>query len=122
MAVRSRTARASGSRRWKRCGAWRAIIAPWPPGLPIDDLAGPWGIEMFDEGLQWVEYATRLGLVDLWDVILGGAGHDAGARIRVPRASTRATTRRRGTARSSASPRCRWWASGASPILTRWCG
>ena len=45
--------------------------------LAIDDLAGPWGIEMWDEGLQWVEYATQLGLVDLWDVILGGAGHDA---------------------------------------------
>lgn len=45
--------------------------------LAIDDLAGPWGIEMFDEGLRWVEYAEKLGLVDLWDVILGGAGHDA---------------------------------------------
>ena len=45
--------------------------------LAIDDLAGPWGIEMQDEGLRWVELATRLGLVDLWDVIIGGAGHDA---------------------------------------------
>src|SRR3546814_18420185 len=32
---------------------------------------------MQDEGLRWVELATRLGLVDLWDVIIGGAGHDA---------------------------------------------
>ena len=32
---------------------------------------------MYDEGLRWVELADRLGLVDLWDVILGGAGHDA---------------------------------------------
>jgi dimethylamine/trimethylamine dehydrogenase len=43
----------------------------------IDDIAGPWGIEMHDEGLRWVELADRLGLVDLWDIILGGAGHDA---------------------------------------------
>ena len=43
----------------------------------IDDIAGPWGIEMYDEGLRWVELADRLGLVDLWDIILGGAGHDA---------------------------------------------
>ena len=43
----------------------------------IDDLAGPWGIEMYDEGLQWVELANRHGLVDLWDIIFGGAGHDA---------------------------------------------
>jgi dimethylamine/trimethylamine dehydrogenase len=43
----------------------------------IDDIAGPWGIEMYDEGLRWVELADRLGLVDFWDIILGGGGHDA---------------------------------------------
>jgi dimethylamine/trimethylamine dehydrogenase len=45
--------------------------------LAIDDLAGPWGVEMQDEGLRFVELVTGLGLVDLWDVILGGAGEDA---------------------------------------------
>jgi dimethylamine/trimethylamine dehydrogenase len=45
--------------------------------LAIDDLAGPWGVEMQDEGLRFVELVTKLGLVDLWDVILGGSGEDA---------------------------------------------
>lgn len=44
--------------------------------ITIDDLAGPWGLEMHDEGLRFVEYVTRLGLVDLWDVIIGGSGDD----------------------------------------------
>jgi dimethylamine/trimethylamine dehydrogenase len=42
----------------------------------IDDLAGPAGLELADEGLRFVEMVTRLGLVDLWDVIIGGAGED----------------------------------------------
>ena len=52
----------------KLASAWRE---------DVDDLTGPWGIEIYDEGLQWVELANRHGLVDLWDIILGGAGHDA---------------------------------------------
>ncbi|MGE4251412.1 MAG: FAD-dependent oxidoreductase [Parvibaculaceae bacterium] len=44
--------------------------------ISIDDLAGPWGLELHDEGLAFVEYITRLGLVDMWDVIIGGSGND----------------------------------------------
>jgi dimethylamine/trimethylamine dehydrogenase len=44
--------------------------------LAIDDLAGSSGVELHDEGLRFVELATRHGLVDLWDVIIGGAGED----------------------------------------------
>ncbi|MFZ5674727.1 MAG: FAD-dependent oxidoreductase [Pseudomonadota bacterium] len=44
--------------------------------ISIDDLAGPWGLELHDEGLAFVEYVTRLGLVDMWDVIIGGSGED----------------------------------------------
>jgi dimethylamine/trimethylamine dehydrogenase len=57
----------------KRVADGRCAVAT---RLAIDDLAGPGGIEMQDEGLQFVELATRLGLVDLWDVIIGGAGED----------------------------------------------
>ena len=34
----------------------------------IDQLSGPAGVESGDDGLRFVEYVTRLGLVDLWDV------------------------------------------------------
>ncbi|MEA2780653.1 MAG: dimethylamine/trimethylamine dehydrogenase [Rhodospirillaceae bacterium] len=44
--------------------------------IAIDDLSGPWGLELHDEGLKFVELVTRLGLIDLWDVIIGGAGED----------------------------------------------
>ena len=44
--------------------------------ISIDDLAGPWGLELHDEGLAFVEYITKLGLVDMWDVIIGGPGED----------------------------------------------
>ncbi|MGE3875993.1 MAG: FAD-dependent oxidoreductase [Parvibaculaceae bacterium] len=44
--------------------------------ISIDDLAGPWGLELHDEGLAFVEYITKLGLVDMWDVIIGGSGND----------------------------------------------
>ena len=44
--------------------------------ISIDDLAGPWGLELHDEGLAFVEYVTKLGLVDMWDVIIGGSGED----------------------------------------------
>lgn len=44
--------------------------------ISIDDLAGPWGLELRDEGLAFVEYITKLGLVDMWDVIIGGSGED----------------------------------------------
>ncbi len=44
--------------------------------ISIDDLAGPWGLELHDEGLAFVEYITKLGLVDMWDVIIGGSGED----------------------------------------------
>ena len=44
--------------------------------IGIDDLTGSWGLELHDEGLRFVELATREGLVDLWDVIIGGAGED----------------------------------------------
>ena len=43
-------------------------------------------------------YVTQLGLVDLWDVNIGGSA-GRGARMPVPRASTSRTTRRRGRAR-----------------------
>jgi dimethylamine/trimethylamine dehydrogenase len=44
--------------------------------ISIDDLAGPWGLELRDEGLAFVEYITKLGLVDMWDIIIGGSGED----------------------------------------------
>ncbi|HVY99644.1 MAG TPA: FAD-dependent oxidoreductase [Dongiaceae bacterium] len=44
--------------------------------ITIDDLAGSSGLEIHDEGLAFVEYVTKLGLVDMWDVIIGGAGED----------------------------------------------
>ena len=44
--------------------------------IAIDDLSGPWGMELHDEGLRFVELVTRLGLLDLWDVMIGGAGDD----------------------------------------------
>ncbi len=34
----------------------------------IDQLSGPEGVETGEDGLRFVEYITRLGLVDLWDV------------------------------------------------------
>jgi dimethylamine/trimethylamine dehydrogenase len=46
----------------------------------VDQLAGPNGIEAGDEGLALVEHVTRLGLVDLWDLNVGGLeewGEDA---------------------------------------------
>ena len=44
--------------------------------ITIDDLAGASGLEIHDEGLAFVEYVTKLGLVDMWDVIIGGSGED----------------------------------------------
>ncbi|HEX7197825.1 MAG TPA: FAD-dependent oxidoreductase, partial [Dongiaceae bacterium] len=44
--------------------------------IAIDDLSGPWGMEIHDEGLRFVELVTREGLLDLWDVIIGGSGED----------------------------------------------
>jgi dimethylamine/trimethylamine dehydrogenase len=44
--------------------------------IAVDDLLGPSGIELYDEGLRFVELVTRLGLLDLWDVIIGGAGDE----------------------------------------------
>ena len=44
--------------------------------VSIDDLAGPWGLELHDEGLAFVDYITKLGLVDMWDIIIGGSGED----------------------------------------------
>ena len=46
----------------------------------VDQISGPYGIEVGDEGLRFIEYATRLGLVDLWDVNISGLhnwGEDA---------------------------------------------
>ena len=46
----------------------------------VDQIAGPYGIEVGDEGLRFIEYATRCGLVDLWDVNISGLhnwGEDA---------------------------------------------
>ncbi len=34
----------------------------------IDQLSGPGGVEVGEDGLRFVEYVTSLGLVDLWDV------------------------------------------------------
>jgi dimethylamine/trimethylamine dehydrogenase len=34
----------------------------------IDQLSGPGGVESGADGLRFVEYVTRLGLVDLWDI------------------------------------------------------
>ena len=42
----------------------------------IDDLSGPHGIEVGDEALRFVELITKRGLIDLWDVIIGGPGTD----------------------------------------------
>jgi dimethylamine/trimethylamine dehydrogenase len=44
--------------------------------ISIDDLSGPWGLELHDEGLRFVELVTRRGLLDLWDIIIGGSGED----------------------------------------------
>src|SRR5215471_2637878 len=44
--------------------------------IAIDDLSGPWGMELHDEGLRFVELVTREGLLDLWDVIIGSSGDD----------------------------------------------
>jgi dimethylamine/trimethylamine dehydrogenase len=44
--------------------------------IAIDDLSGPWGMEIHDEGLRFVELVTKEGLLDLWDVIIGGSGED----------------------------------------------
>ena len=44
--------------------------------IAIDDLSGPWGMEIHDEGLRFVELVTKQGLLDLWDVIIGGSGED----------------------------------------------
>jgi dimethylamine/trimethylamine dehydrogenase len=44
--------------------------------ISIDDLSGPWGLELHDEGLRFVELVTCQGLLDLWDVIIGGSGED----------------------------------------------
>ena len=42
----------------------------------IDDLSGPHGVEVGDEALRFVELITKRGLIDLWDVIIGGSGID----------------------------------------------
>lgn len=34
----------------------------------IDQLSGPGGVESGEDGLRFIQYVTRLGLVDLWDV------------------------------------------------------
>ena len=47
--------------------------------IAIDDLSGPWGMEMHDEGLRYVELVTKQGLLDLWDVIIGGSARINGA-------------------------------------------
>jgi dimethylamine/trimethylamine dehydrogenase len=47
--------------------------------LTIDDLAGRAGIEAGDEALRFVALAEQHGLVDLWDVIVGGPGVDGWA-------------------------------------------
>ncbi|MBV9523173.1 MAG: FAD-dependent oxidoreductase [Alphaproteobacteria bacterium] len=57
----------------RAAGAGQCAIAT---RIAIDDLSGPWGIELHDEGLRFVELATKRGLVDLWDVMIGGAGDD----------------------------------------------
>jgi dimethylamine/trimethylamine dehydrogenase len=44
--------------------------------IAIDDLSGPWGLELHDEGLRFVELVTRHGLLDLWDIIIGGSGEE----------------------------------------------
>jgi dimethylamine/trimethylamine dehydrogenase len=47
----------------------------------IDQLSGPAGVEAEDEGLAFVELATRRGLLDLWDVNISSLqewGEDAG--------------------------------------------
>ncbi len=36
--------------------------------ISIDQLLGPEGIEIFEDGFRFVEYAEAEGLVDLWDV------------------------------------------------------
>lgn len=41
-----------------------------------DDLAGPGGLELHDEILAFVELVTNEGLLDLWDVNLGGPGEE----------------------------------------------
>ena len=49
--------------------------------ISIDQLCGPQGIEADDEGLAFVELATRHGVVDLWDVNISSLeewGEDAG--------------------------------------------
>lgn len=47
----------------------------------IDTLYGPDGVEVGEDGLKFVELATKEGLVDLWDVNIGDIaewGEDAG--------------------------------------------
>ncbi|MBX6323449.1 MAG: NAD(P)-binding protein, partial [Rhodospirillaceae bacterium] len=47
----------------------------------IDQLSGPAGVEAADEGLAFVALATRLGLVDMWDINVSSLqewGEDAG--------------------------------------------
>ena len=70
------------------------------------------------KGCAWL--CQLVTWLDLWDVIIGGAGaQELGVKDSpAPRASTGATTRRPGTARSSASPCPPWSVSGASPIPT----
>ena len=74
MAARSRTVRGFGSRRSRRLKRVAGDDCAVATRISIDDLAGPWGLELHDEGLAFVEYVTRLGLVDMWDVIIGGLG------------------------------------------------
>ena len=57
MAARSRTARGfwiEALETLRRVAGDHCAIAT---RFAIDDLAGPWGIEMYDEGLRWVELA-----------------------------------------------------------------
>ena len=38
----------------------------------VDQISGPNGVEVGDEGLRFVEHVTRLGILDLWDVNISG--------------------------------------------------
>ena len=57
-------------------GSSRAIATRFS----VDQIAGPYGIEVGDEGLRFIEYATRCGLVDLWDVNISGTAQLGGGR------------------------------------------
>lgn len=49
--------------------------------ISIDQLSGPAGVQLHDEGLAFVELVTRHGLLDLWDVNISSLeewGEDAG--------------------------------------------